>query len=365
MQQSPDRANGSKKPKANSSHKKKKTNKKRPGRSVWILSGIALFVAAGIGFIAPYAFSVTHHPAIIRIPANADKEVLSDTLSHYYGSDFAAKVIRCSKTAGLDVPSRHGAYLIDDGTSAWNVARRLATADQEPVSVVINGFRSPDVLAQRLSRRLELSAVDLSLALRDSALLASYGLNPDQTLALVTDGTHRLLWSDSPEEVVKKFGTAFNNIWTPERRAKADSLGLSPTEVMIIASIADEETAKADEKATIARLYMNRLKKGMRLQADPTVRFATGDFSIRRITGQHLRTPSPYNTYLHTGLPPAPIRTTSVATIDAVLNAPEHDYLYMCAKEDFSGYHNFAVSFDEHKENAARYQQALDERGIH
>ena len=361
MQQSPNRDQGRRKPKSKTQNKKTK----HPGRAIWILSGIAILIASGVGFIAPYAFSVTHHPAIIRIPATADKEVLSDTLSHYYGTDFASKVIRCSKTAGLDIPARHGAYLVEDGTSAWNVARLLATAQQEPVTVVINGFRSPDVLAQRLSRRLELSAEDLSHALRDSAMLVSYGLSPDQELALVTDGTHSLLWSDSPQEVVAKFGKAFQNIWTTQRRAKADSLHLSPAEVMIIASIADEETAKADEKSTIARLYINRLRKGMRLQADPTVRFAVGDFSIRRITGQHLRTPSPYNTYLHTGLPPGPIRTTSEATIDAVLNAPEHDFLYMCAKEDFSGYHNFAVSFDEHKENAARYQQALNERGIY
>lgn len=155
-----------------------------------------------------------------------------------------------------------------------------------------------------------------------------------------------------------------DRFWTDDRREKARKLGLTPVEVATLASIVEEESAKPDEYPAIARLYMNRLKKGMLLQADPTVKYATGNFALRRITGEHLRTPSPYNTYLHPGLPPGPLRTPSKSTIDRVLSAPAHTYLYMCAKEDFSGYHNFASDYATHTANARRYQKELNRRGI-
>ncbi|MDE5675491.1 MAG: endolytic transglycosylase MltG, partial [Muribaculaceae bacterium] len=149
-----------------------------------------------------------------------------------------------------------------------------------------------------------------------------------------------------------------------ERIQKAKDLGLTPAQLMTIASIVDEETNKLDEKDEIGRLYINRYLKGMKLQADPTVKYAVGDFSLRRILNTHLKTSSPYNTYLNTGLPPGPIRTTSVATIDQILNSKPSDAIYMCAKEDFSGYHNFAATYKEHLANAKRYQAALNRRGI-
>ncbi len=155
-----------------------------------------------------------------------------------------------------------------------------------------------------------------------------------------------------------------DNFWTKERLDKAAKLGLTPVEVATIASIVEEESNKKDERPMIARLYINRVKQGMKLQADPTVKFATGNFALRRITGKHLRTDSPYNTYKNVGLPPGPIRVPNAATLDAVLNAPEHNYIYMCAKEDFSGRHNFAADYATHRKNAKKYQAALNRRGI-
>lgn len=345
-------------------HNKKKVSVKFPGRMIAILSGSAVLIMLVVWLIWPYVFSTTHHQAVIRIPADASVQAVTDSVTKYYGRDFANSVTRLSGWTGADFSSRHGAYEIPEGSSPLGVVKILSSGKQLPVPVSVNGFRDPDLLASRIARKLDLDAATLSAALSNPETLAKYGLSPEQKLGLIPDGAYSLLWSDSAEEVTEKFGSRFNQIWTPERRHKAEVLGLSPADVITIASIVDEETAKDDEKPTIARLYLNRLAKGMRLQADPTVRFAVGDFSIKRVTSAHLKTQSPYNTYLHAGLPPGPIRTTSEKTIDAVLNAPAHDFIYMCAKEDFSGYHNFSASFEEHKENARRYREALDERGI-
>ena len=156
-----------------------------------------------------------------------------------------------------------------------------------------------------------------------------------------------------------------NEWWNAERVARAHALGLTPVEVATVASIVEEETAKADERGKVARLYINRLRKGMRLQADPTVKFASRRFDLRRIAGDVLKTDSPYNTYMVQGLPPGPIRVASKSAIEAVLDAPEHDYIYMCAKNDFSGYHDFAVDYATHQANARRYQAELNKRNIH
>ena len=187
---------------------------------------------------------------------------------------------------------------------------------------------------------------------------------PNFPAAFIPD-SYEFYWSSTPANVVTRLLDYRNKFWTDERRSKAKSLGLTPTEVATVASIVEEETAKTDEKPKVARLYLNRIAKGIKLQADPTVKFASGDFSLRRITGKHLAIESPYNTYRIKGLPPGPIRVAAGATIDAVLNAPDHDYIYMCAKEDFSGYHNFAKDYATHQANARRYQAELNRRQIH
>lgn len=176
--------------------------------------------------------------------------------------------------------------------------------------------------------------------------------------------TYEFYWNATPNKIIKRLVEYREKFWTDKRKAQAASLGLSPIEATILASIVEEETNKADEKPIVARLYMNRLKKGMLLQADPTVKYAVGNFGLKRILQQHLNIESPYNTYKHPGLPPGPIRIPSGNTIDAVLNAPSNDYIYMCAKEDFSGYHNFTSSYSEHLNNARRYQAVLNKRNI-
>ena len=176
--------------------------------------------------------------------------------------------------------------------------------------------------------------------------------------------TYEFYWTATPVTLVNRLLDERDKYWDDSRRAKAAALGMTPAEVHTLASIVASESNKTDEWGKIARLYLNRISKNMPLQADPTVVFALGDFSIRRVTGTHLKVDSPYNTYTHRGLPPGPIRMVERAQLDAVLDAPAHDYLYMCAKPDFSGYHNFAKDYQRHRLNAALYYRALEARGL-
>jgi UPF0755 protein len=176
--------------------------------------------------------------------------------------------------------------------------------------------------------------------------------------------TYEFYWTTSAEEFADRMKSEYDKFWNGERKIKAEEIKLSPAEVTTLASIVQAETAKKEEQKRIAGLYMNRLKRGQLLQADPTVKYAVGDFSLKRILNVHLQTESPYNTYKYAGLPPGPINFPETTSIDAVLNFEHHNYLYMCAKEDFSGYHNFAVTLDEHNRNAAKYRAALDRNNI-
>ncbi|MDE5586604.1 MAG: endolytic transglycosylase MltG [Muribaculaceae bacterium] len=302
--------------------------------------------------------------AVVRIPAHASKEQLRDSIMIHLGEPFAKKVSRLVGLRGTDLSTRHGAYLIEAGMSPLTAMRRLTSGPQEPLTITINGFRLLPVLEEKVAARFDFDKDSIASVLADPTVMEEYGLTPEQALALFINDSYQFFWNASPAEVVAKVGDHYRDVWTPGRRAKAEALGLKPADVMIIASIVDEESNKLDEKGVIGRLYINRLNRGMKLQADPTVRYAGGDFSVKRVKNPN-SVESPYNTYIHQGLPPGPIRTVSVETIDAILESKPHDYIYMCAKEDFSGYHNFASTYAEHQANARRYKRELDRRGIY
>lgn len=344
--------------------KKTQTISKVPGRKIYLLSGLALAIVLLLVWLYPYIMSHTPKEALIRIPQNATRQAVSDSLTKYYGKRFADKVMNISRFPENNPAKRYGSYLIPKGSNPLSVMRRLTHGAQTPVKITINGFRSLDLLTSRISAKLDFPADSLNRLLADPEILSPYGLTPDQALALFVDDTYELYWTASPKDVIKKIGANYLSLWNDKRRNRATILGLTPAEVMTVCSIVDEETNAKSEKGTIGRLYINRLNKGMKLQADPTVRFAVGDFTIRRVKGEHLKTDSPYNTYRYPGLPPGPIRTTGKSTIDLVLDSEPNDYIFMCAKEDFSGTHNFATTYAEHQENARKYQKALDERGI-
>lgn len=321
---------------------------------------IALFLFASYPFIIPGAPDT----ATIKIPQNATEDNLRDSLEKYFGVNYSGKVMRLVKMRNIDLKTRNGAYTIYEGTNALKTMRQLTSGGQTPVRLTINGFRSLPLLVNRIADKVEIPADSIFRYLEDPKFMAQYGLTPQSAMALFIDDTYEVYWTSTAKEVLEKIGKNYQFIWGENRRYKADALNLTPAQIMILASIVDEETNRLSEKGKIGRLYLNRIEKGMRLQADPTVRFALKDFTIKRITKQDLQIQSVYNTYLHPGLPPGPIRTTNKATIDAILNSEPNEYLYMCAKEVLDGTHNFAKTYEEHTRNALKYQQALDQRGI-
>lgn len=254
---------------------------------------------------------------------------------------------------GSEQRLRTGRYALSPSMTTVDVFRHLRSGRQDPIRLTIPEVRTMPQLAARLAQKLML----------DSATIASR-LTGDTAACLFVPNTYEVYWNVSIDGFLSRMKREHDAFWNSTRRSLAHNVGLTPNEVCTLASIVDEETTNEAEKPMVAAMYLNRLRIGMPLQADPTVKFALGDFTLRRIYNAHLEVDSPYNTYKYAGLPPGPIKIASVKGIDAVLHPANHNYLYMCAKEDFSGTHNFARTYSEHLLNAARYARALNQRGI-
>lgn len=259
---------------------------------------------------------------------------------------------------------RTGRFAIEPGMNNLDLIRSLKRGNQAPVRITFNNIRVKEELAMRLSEQLMINYDELITQMNDASYCESLGFTPQTIKIMFIPNTYEVYWNISADNLMKRMKREYDAFWTEARKNKADRIGISTIEVATLASIVEEESAMADEYPVIAGLYINRLHKGIPLQADPTVKYAIGDFSIQRVLNEHLRVESPYNTYLNSGLPPGPIRVPSIAGMDAVLNYKKHNYLYMCAKEDFSGRHNFAVTLAEHNRNANRYRAALNQKGI-
>ena len=257
-----------------------------------------------------------------------------------------------------------GRYKIKNNMSNNELVNLLRSGEQDPIKLVIRGYRTKEELASKVGANLECDSTSIMEMLSSRSFAESYGFNPATILVMVIPNTYEFYWNTSPDDFFKRMAKEYKAFWTEERKQKAHDAGLTQTETSILASIVQQESWKKDEMPVIAGVYINRLNKGMLLQADPTVVFAVGDFTLKRVLKKHLQYESPYNTYLHSGLPPGPICMPWPHTIDAVLNYKKHNYIYFCAKEDFSGYHNFARTGAEHERNAARYRQALNKRKI-
>ncbi len=264
----------------------------------------------------------------------------------------------------MEIQMRTGRYSIQPGEKSLALYRKLRNGLQEPINLTIPNVRTMDQMAGYLGQHLMMDSIQLAEAFHDSAYISKFGYTKETLPALFIPNTYEVYWDISQDAFMKRLERENKNFWNEERERKAQRVGYNHAEIATLASIVDEETANNGEKPMVAGMYLNRLRLGMALQADPTVKFALGDFSLRRIYFSHLTVDSPYNTYRYAGLPPGPIRVATIVGIDAVLNYVDHPYLYMCAKEDFSGTHNFAKTYSEHLRNAKRYSKALNERGV-
>ena len=266
---------------------------------------------------------------------------------------------------------RTGRYAIQPGDGSFKTWRHFKNGLQEPINLTIPSVRTVNKLASEIGKKLMIDSTVIRQALTDEATCEKYGYDTATIACMFIPNTYDIYWNVSLDKFLSRMKKESTKFWNFERTQKAKAMNLTPNQVITLASIVDEETANNAEKPMIAGMYYNRLMlrdaeypNGMPLQADPTIKFAWKRFELKRIYNNLLHIDSPYNTYKNAGLPPGPIRIPSVAGIDAVLNHVHHDYLYMCAKEDFSGTHNFARTYQEHLQNAAKYSKALNERGI-
>jgi UPF0755 protein len=266
------------------------------------------------------------------------------------------RVARWKKYDGKVKPGR---YRIFDGMNNNALVMLLRSGKQEPVRLVFNELLTKEDLAGKISGQIEADSVSLISLMNDPVYLSGFNITPGTLFVLFIPNTYEFLWNSTADLFMKRMYLEYKKFWNRDRRSLAEEEGLTIVEAVTLASIVGRETSKESEKPAIAGVYMNRLKKNWPLQADPTLIFAANDYSIRRVLNEHKEIDSPYNTYLHTGLPPGPICLPSVSSIDAVLHYKHHPYMYFCARDDLSGYHNFAVTLAEHDRNAKRYQAAL------
>ncbi len=260
-----------------------------------------------------------------------------------------------------------GRYIIEQNSGVFTVFRKLYGGRQDPVTLTINKFRTNNDIAKYAASKLEFTENEITRFINNKDSLNSLGLSKETMMTVIIPNTYEIYWNSSPRSFMERMIRESNTFWNDKRIEQAKELGLSKEEIITIASIVEEETNDNTEKPLIASVYINRLKKEMPLGADPTIKFALGNFMLKRITVNHIKSSSnsPYNTYSRKGVPPGPICTPSVSSIDAVLKGEETSYLYFCAKADFSGSHSFASTAEEHFANARKYRKALDSLGIH
>lgn len=314
-----------------------------------------------------YAYQISYTPNILVgkqprplvIPRGA---TFKDVQGILHKGDFTQDLISfsfLSKLMEYDEQVKPGRYVLQPGLSNIEAIRILRAGIQEPVNITFNNVRLVEDLSEKITRDLNMKPAEFEAALIKFAMNNSSGFDKDNILTMFLPNTYEVYFNVSPDELVQRMHREFQNFWSDDRRRKAETLGLTPIEVSILASIVQAESVRRDEAPIIAGLYLNRLKKGILLQADPTLVFAVGDFTLKRVLNEHKEIDSPYNTYKYPGLPPGPVNMPEIFALNAVLNYTESNYLYMCAKEDFSGRHNFTHSYRQHLNNAARYQRAL------
>ena len=301
--------------------------------------------------------------ADIYVYANGSYDAFLDSLLGKGVLKDSKSFVKAAGKLGLDKVLEAGHYNVAEGLTNKEIIRMFATGYQTPVDLQINGYiRTPENMASYLGKRLHADSAAFIAALNDKELMESLGFKKETYLSVFIPDTYEVWWTISPEDLIRKMKKEYDAFWNESRTARAKAIGLTKDQVMTLASIVIEETKYEPEMPTVAGVYINRLNKGMLLQADPTVKFALNDEGVTRILNWHLQVDSPYNTYLYPGLPPGPITIAPKSAIEAVLNYQHHNYLYFCAKDTFDGQHNFAVTYSDHLKNARAYQRALSAR---
>ena len=325
-----------------------------------LLAGAAGFVA-GRYYIDNKKPNFSEKYVLYVRPEMSVAEVM-DSLQAGAGTVRPKSVERAFAKMEMDANMKPGRYVVDSTSTSIYVARMLVYGWQTPQNMTLSGtLRKKDRIAQRISSQMMVDSASVADALNDEAFLAEYGFTPENVFALIIPDTYEMYWTASVKDIFDRFKKEYDAFWTSDRKEKAKAQGLSPMQVSVMASIVSGETLKAFEYPIIAGVYLNRYKKGMRLQADPTIAFCY-DYTLDRILKKHLTVDSPYNTYKHVGLPPAPINVPPKACLEAVLNPQKHNYIYFCASPAFDGTHNFAVGYNEHLKNARAFQRELTAR---
>jgi UPF0755 protein len=343
--------------------------KKSRGSRIIFYIIIILIIAGGIAgyqlyktILKPNTWVKDDKATFIYIPRNSDFEDLKTIL---YEKGIVINRISfewLAKKKNLANNIHSGRYKIYSGMSNDELINLLRSGEQTPVRLTFNNIRTKKDFAGKIASQIEPDTAEILQLLNDSIYISIFGFTPENILTMFIPNTYEVYWNITSEDFMDRMYSEYNKFWNEKRRAKAEKLGLTPEQVSILASIVEKETNKNDEKPLIASVYLNRLHYGWRLRADPTVIYAWGDFNIKRVLNTHTQIDSPYNTYKHQGLPPGPICLPSIASIDAVLNAEDTDYMFFCAKDDFSGYHVFAKTHNQHIINANKYRRALDNR---
>ena len=334
-------------------------------KKTWLRISLAGFVL--VAAVAGTALVQFKGNAVVRehelfVSARASYQTLTDSLMPVIRHHAAFGIY--ARRLGLAQSFKPGHYVLRPGMNVIEIVRMLKLGVQTPVRVTIQNVRTPAQLARRLSRQLDADSTAWMAALTSKQLAGEVGFDSVTLFSMFIPDTYEFYWTVSPQDFVHRMKREYDRFWTPERDARRQRSGLSRLEVMTLASIVYEETRKTDEMPRIAGVYINRLRRGIPLQADPTVKYAMQDFALRRILYKHLKYPSPYNTYVNKGLPPSPICMPGKNAIEAVLDFEKHDYIFFCARPTFDGYHNFARTLSEHNRNARAYSAELNRRKI-
>ncbi len=352
----------------------KRRKRKKSSLRKFVIAFLVLTVLGGAG-MAYELYSRVYQPNIvlpvnvgekyIYIPTGAEFnqviQILSETGLLINANSFEWLATTKKYTTNI----KPGRYRINSNLNNNELINLLRSGKQTPIQVTFNNLRNKEQFAGKIAYQIEADSVDLLTYITDTSFLNSNGFSAENMICLFVPNTYEFYWNTSSKQFVERMQKEYEAFWNADRKAKAKKIKLTPFQVVALASIVEkEQNIKKDERPEIAGLYLNRINKKMKLESDPTLIFALGDFTINRVLNKDKKVDSPYNTYIHKGLPPGPICIPSINSIDAVLNASEHKYIFMCAKEDFSGYHNFAKSYRKHLRNARKYQKALNKRKI-